>query len=79
MKYNKYGRTEELYDVNLVKGVSINRMLSESTQKPNDPNESGINAIHQEVLQNLESIHGALLRMNQKYSIGGNFWCIKVG
>ena len=35
-----------------------------------------LTAIHQEVLQNLESIHGALLRMNQ-YSIGGNFGVLK--
>ena len=38
-----------------------------------------LTAIHQEVLQNLESIHGALFENEPKYSIGGNFWCIKVG
>lgn len=52
-------------------------MLSESAQKPNDPNESELTSIHQEVLQNLESIHGALLRMNRSIQSEGAFGVLK--
>lgn len=36
-----------------------------------------LTAIHQEVLQNLESIHGALLRMNRSIQSEGTFGVLK--
>ena len=44
VKYNKYGRTEELYECESCEGCQHKQeCCPESTQKPNDPNESGIN------------------------------------
>lgn len=36
-----------------------------------------LTSIHQEVLQNLESIHGALLRMNRSIQSEGTFGVLK--
>ena len=36
-----------------------------------------LSAMHQEVIQNLESIHGALLRMNRSIQAEGTFGIIK--
>ncbi|MFR3346026.1 MAG: transposase [Anaerobutyricum sp.] len=80
MKYNKYGRTEELYECESCEGCQHKQECCPRAHKNRTIRmNQELTAIHQEVLQNLESIHGALLRMNRKYSIGGNFWCIKVG
>lgn len=77
IKGNQYGRTEELYQCEdctdcphkaqccKCQGnriVRINRELS---------------SIHQEVLGNLNSIHGALLRMNRSIQAEGAFGTIK--
>jgi len=75
---NKYGRTEELHICESCEGcqhrskcykgkkdrrvVRLNRELS---------------AFHEEVINNLESIHGALLRMNRSIQSEGTFGIIK--
>lgn len=58
-------------NVNLVKGVSINKNVVREHTKPNDPNESGINCYPSGSAANLESIHGALLRMNRSIQSEG--------
>ena len=77
IKGNQYGRTEELYQCEdcsdcpekdkccTCKGNRIIRLNRELT------------GIHIEVLNNLNSIHGALLRMNRSIQAEGAFGGIK--
>ncbi|WP_334302809.1 transposase [Roseburia hominis] len=52
-------------------------MLSSAHKNRTIRRNQELTAIHQEVLQNLESIHGALLRMNPKYQSEGTFGVLK--
>lgn len=71
---NKYGRTEELYECESCEGcqhkkeccpkASGNRTIHMNAE---------LTAIHEEVISNLESIHGALLRMNPSIQAEGTF------
>lgn len=75
---NKYGRTEEIYECescedcpykpDCCKKKSGNRTICMNQE---------LTAIHQEVISNLESIHGALLRMNRSIQAEGTFGVIK--
>jgi len=74
---NKYGREEEIYKCEDCSGCPYaekckktpnNRMISINQE---------LSAMHQEVIQNLESIHGALLRMNRSIQAEGTFGIIK--
>ena len=78
VKYNKYGRTEELYECESCEGCQHKqeccpRVHKNRTIRMNQE----LTAIHQEVLQNLESIHGALLRMNRSIQSEGTFGVLK--
>lgn len=64
-------------NVNHVKGVRINKNAVRKHTKPNDPNESGINCYSSRSAANLESIHGALLRMNRSIQSEGTFGVLK--
>lgn len=75
---NKYGRTEEIYEcescedcphkADCCKKTSGNRTIRMNEE---------LTAIHKEVINNLESIHGALLRMNRSIQAEGTFGVIK--
>lgn len=66
VKYNKYGRTEELYECESCEGCPHKQECCPRAHKNRTIRmNQELTAIHQEVLQNLESIHGALLRMNR--------------
>lgn len=75
---NKYGRTEELYECESCEGcqhkkeccpkASGNRTIRMNAE---------LTAIHEEVISNLESIHGALLRMNRSIQAEGTFGVLK--
>ncbi len=77
VRNNQYGRTEEVYQCEdctdcphrpqCCKGKS-NRQLHLNQE---------LTVIHREVLQNLNSIHGALLRMNRSIQAEGVFGAIK--
>ena len=78
VKYNKYGRTEELYECESCEGCPHKqeccpRACKNRTIRMNEE----LTAIHQEVLKNLESIHGALLRMNRSIQSEGTFGVLK--
>ena len=78
VKYNKYGRTEELYECESCeccphKQECCPRACKNRTIRMNEE----LTAIHQEVLKNLESIHGALLRMNRSIQSEGTFGVLK--
>ena len=74
---NKYGRQEEIY----VCEDCTNCQYSKKCKK-NDSNctiwvNQELTSIHKEVIENLESIHGALLRMNRSIQAEGTFGVIK--
>ena len=78
VRYNKYGRTEELYECESCQDCSHkesccpkaahNRIIRINQE---------LTSIHQEVIRNLESIHGALLRMNRSIQAEGTFGVLK--
>ncbi len=75
---NKYGRTEEVYECEscdgcLHKSECCPRASHNRTIRMNQE----LTAIHQEVISNLESIHGALLRMNRSIQAEGTFGVLK--
>ena len=63
---NKYGRTEEIYECESCEGCphKSDCWPKASNRRTIRMNEE-LTSIHQEVIKNLESIHGALLRMNR--------------
>ena len=77
VKGNKYGRTEEIYECEdctgcLHKEICCNSAKNNRTARQNRE----LTAIHHEVISNLESIHGALLRMNRSIQAEGTFGVI---
>ena len=75
---NKYGRTEEIYECESCEGCPhksgcCKRISGNRTIRMNQE----LTALHQEVMNNLESIHGALLRMNRSIQAEGTFGAIK--
>ena len=78
VRYNKYGRTEELYECESCNGcphkeVCCPRASGNRTIRMNEE----LTSIHQEVIENLESIHGALLRINRSIQAEGVFGILK--
>lgn len=75
---NKYGRTEEIYQCESCtdcpyKSDCCPRASGNRTIRMNQE----LTTIHQEVISNLESIHGALLRMNRSIQAEGTFGVLK--
>ena len=75
---NKYRRTEEIYECESCEGCQYKsecckRISGNRTIRMNQE----LTALHQEVMDNLESIHGALLRMNRSIQAEGTFGIIK--
>lgn len=75
---NKYGRTEEIYECESCEGCPHKsdccpKASGKRTIRMNEERTS----IHQEVISNLESIHGALLRMNRSIQAEGTFGVLK--
>ena len=78
VRRNKYGRTEELYECEdceecLHRKECFKKATGNRTIRLNKE----LTSIHQEVIHNLESIHGALLRMNRSIQAEGTFGIIK--
>ena len=75
---NQYGRTEELYECESCEGC---QHKSECCPKASGNRTIRMNeeltTIHQEVISNLESIQGALLRMNRSIQAEGTFGILK--
>ena len=78
VKGNKYGRKEEIYECEncsncpfrdkCFKGKTVNRQININQE---------LTDYHNEVIKNLESIHGALLRMNRSIQAEGTFGILK--
>ena len=77
VKGNLYGRQEEVYECedcsNCPYADKCKKADGNRTIRLNEE----LTAFHQEVLDNLESIHGALLRMNRSIQAEGSFGIMK--
>lgn len=75
---NNYGRTEEVYECENCEGC-----IHKANCSPKSKNNRTIRlnreltSIHEEVLNNLSSVHGALLRMNRSIQSEGTYGIIK--
>lgn len=78
VKGNKYGRTEEIYECESCEGCTHKENCCPRT-KGNRTIQMNreLTAIHEEVIENLCSIHGALLCMNRSIQSEGAFGIIK--
>ena len=75
---NKYGRTEEIYECESYEGCQHkNECCPKAYKNQTIRMNQELIAIHQETVTNLESIHGALLRMNRSIQAEGTFGILK--
>ena len=77
IKGNQYGREEEIYQCEDCSGCQYKEKCTKSKGNRIIRVNRELTAIHQEVLNNLNSIHGALLRMNRSIQAEGAFGIIK--
>lgn len=77
VKGNKYGRTEELYQCEDCSGCpyksNCHKMQGNRVIRLNEE----LSCFHKEVIENLNSVQGALLRMNRSIQAEGAFGMIK--
>lgn len=74
---NKYGREEEIYQCEDCSECPYAEKCKKSKNNRTVHLNKELTAMHEEVLQNLESIQGALLRMNRSIQSEGTFGIIK--
>lgn len=74
---NKFGRTEELYQCEDCSGCSHREKCHKSEKNRIIRMNEELTSFHKEVIDNLECIHGALLRMNRSIQAEGTYGIIK--
>ena len=77
VRYNKYGRTEEIHECEDCYGCPYKDKCHKSQNNRRITLNREFSAIHQEVLNNLNSTHGGLLRMNRSIQSEGTFAILK--
>ncbi len=78
VKYNKYGRTEDIYECESCEGCPFKQDCSPKSAKNRTIRlNQELTSIHEEVLGNLCSIHGALLCMNRSIQAEGTYGIVK--
>lgn len=77
MRGNHYGRTEELYQCEDCSGCPYKEKCSKAKGERTIRLNEELTRFHEEVLDNLNCIHGALLRMNRSIQAEGAFGGIK--
>ena len=77
VKGNKYGRTEEYYQCEDCSGCPHKEKCHKATGNRIIRLNEELTVFHREVLNNLNCIHGALLRMNRSIQAEGVFGAIK--
>jgi len=78
VKGNRYGRTEELYECESCEGCPHKAECCKSAKGNRTVRiNRELTSFHDEVISNLESIHGALLCMNRSIQSEGTFGIIK--
>ncbi|MGM9978224.1 MAG: IS1182 family transposase [Clostridium sp.] len=74
---NQYGRQEEIYVCEDCSGCPYAEKCKKTNKNRTIRMNQELTSIHAEVIENLESIHGALLRMNRSIQAEGTFGIIK--
>ena len=74
---NLYGRQEEIYECEDCSGCPYAERCKKAERNRTVSLNRELTAIHREVLENLENIHGALLRMNRSIQAEGTFGILK--
>ena len=77
VKNNNYGRQEEIYVCEDCTGCPHAAQCKKTDKNRTIRLNEELTAMHKEVLDNLESIHGALLRMNRSIQAEGTFGVMK--
>ena len=77
VKGNQYGRQEEYYTCEDCSGCPYAGQCKKTDKNRTVRINAELSSMHQEVLDNLESIHGALLRMNRSIQAEGTFGIMK--
>lgn len=77
VKGNQYGRQEEYYTCEDCSGCPYAEKCKKTDKDRAVKINEELSAMHEEVLDNLESIHGALLRMNRSIQAEGTFGTMK--
>jgi len=74
---NQYGRQEEYYTCEDCSGCPYASQCKKTDKNRTVCINSELSSMHKEVLENLESIQGALLRMNRSIQAEGTFGVMK--
>lgn len=74
---NKYGRTKEFYQCEDCNGCAHREKCHKASHNRIVRINKELTSIHEEVIDNLNSVHGALLRMNRSIQAEGVFGTIK--
>jgi len=74
---NKYGRQEEMYECEDCTGCPYAEKCKKTSKNRTIRMNEELTAMHREVVENLESIQGALLRMNRSIQAEGTFGIMK--
>ena len=77
VKGNLYGRQEEVYECEDCSDCPHTAQCKKTDKNRTVRINQELTAIHEEVLHNLENIHGALLRMNRSIQAEGTFGILK--
>ena len=77
VKGNAYGRQEEVYQCEDCNGCPFAERCKKTDKNRTVRINQELTAMHREVVSNLESIHGALLRMNRSIQAEGTFGIMK--
>ena len=77
IKGNAYGRQEEVYQCEECSGCAYAQQCKKTDKNRTVRVNRELTAMHQEVIENLKSIQGVLLRMNRSIQAEGTFGIIK--
>lgn len=77
MKGNQYGRQEEIYTCEDCGGCPYAAQCKKTDKNRSIRVNRELTRMYQEVIENLESIRGALLRMNRSIQAEGTFGIMK--
>lgn len=77
IKGNAYGRQEEIYQCEDCSGCPFVEQCKKTDKNRTVRINRELTTMHQEVIENLESIHGALLKMNRSIQAEGTFGVMK--
>lgn len=77
VRYNQYGRTEELWQCEDCSNCPLKTKCCKCAGNRVVSLNEELSGMHKEVVENLNSVHGALLRMNRSIQAEGAFGTIK--